>query len=112
MFAGPEAYHSSGPTCDTANITLSNNTYEVNNCEGSSVVCNTSGCSGSQALTLSALDGGVYVQLLDSTGKLPKNPKIVSYKDDNTLISHTTDLLSLIKIGHVRDALVGEVVPD
>lgn len=67
---GPNAYHASDPVCEALNITLSNNTFEVNNCEGNSVVCITAGCAGEYSLDLTATDGGVYVQLLESAGTL------------------------------------------
>lgn len=94
---GPEADHITAPVCDSINITQSNSTFEVNNCEGNSVVCSNPGCAGDFSLDLSATDGGIYVQLLESPGKL-YSTKSVSWRDDESLISHTVDLLSKIKI--------------
>ena len=90
---------------------MSNNTFEVNNCEGHSVVCLTSGCAGEFSLDLQATDGGVYAQLLEEPGKLYSTDSI-SWRDDASLLSHTMDLLSKVKIQEIRDELTGEVVYD
>ena len=60
---------------------------------------------------MTAVDGGVYVQLLKEPGKLYSTESI-SWRDDDSLISHTVDLLSKVKIKEVRDELEGDVVKD
>ena len=75
------------------------------------MVCLTEGCAGEFSLDLTAVDGGVYVQLLKEPGKL-YSTESVSWRDDKSLISHNVDLLSKVKIKEVRDEISGEVVKD
>ena len=90
---------------------MSNSTFEVNNCEGRSVVCLEAGCAGDFSLDLQSTDGGVYVQLLKEPGKLYSTNSI-SWRDDESLLSHGTDLLSKVKIKEIREELEGEVIYD
>ena len=111
QFVSPQAYHVNAPSCASENITMSNSTFEVNNCEGRSVVCLEAGCAGDFSLDLQSTDGGVYVQLLKEPGKLYSTNSI-SWRDDESLLSHGTDLLSKVKIKEIREELEGEVIYD
>ena len=70
-----------------------------------------SGCATDYSLDLHAIDGGVYVQLLESPKTLYSDYS-VSWRDDNSLISLDIDLISRIKIEELREKLDRDVIYD
>jgi hypothetical protein len=78
--------------------------YDVNNCFGRSVVCADANCPGTATFDLTAIDGGVYVQLVQQNGSLYSTDAI-GWRDERYLRDLNVDLYSRMVFDDIVERL-------
>ena len=116
-FSGAYAFQSRGdhdvaPTCVDQIIQLENSTLDVSSCSGRYDLCYSDNCNPTKSLSLTVIDGGIYVNRVDSDGKLPANYKVSSWRDHTNILIQDVDIKSKILIKDIRDQLTGDVQVD